>query len=162
MKQVFVLIFFCFSFMVANEVEDIIIPAMEKCIKESNADSCNYVASALLLQFENGGIPQESAKQYLDMILDLFDISCNKSNSSLGCLMLALIYSGDVGYLPNIKDNKSYFIYLSKSCLLNNGYACYRIGLAAYKYNQDIAIPAFKKGWELGNKESCAELSNLK
>lgn len=161
MRQIFVLIFFCFSFMAASEVEDFIIPAMEKCINEKDADSCNYVASALMMQFENGTIPQESTKQYFDMIIDLLDISCNKSNSSLGCLFLALIYSGDVDYLPNTKDNKLCFTYLAKACLLNNGYACYRIGLA-YENNQDIAMPFFKKGCELGNKESCVELSKAK
>ena len=161
MRKFFVLIFFVFSFVLASEVEDVLMPEVDRCIKERDAKSCNYLASIIMFQFKTGILLQKDAKIF-DTAIKLFSISCDESDSPMGCLMLALIYSGDLDYLPGIKDRKLYLTYLDKACSLNNGYACYRLGLAlAYKNDQNT-IPLFRKGCELGNQESCNQFLKLK
>ena len=157
MKNFFILVFLCFSLVAA---EHPFIAKTKKCVSEKDADSCNEVRGIIIRSFENNKIPQKDTKIFFDSIIKVYNISCNESDSSIGCLVLALIYSGDINYLPSTKDKELYFLYLTKACILNNGKACHILGI---KYdNEDIAIPFLKKACELGQMEACEDLKKIR
>lgn len=158
MKNFFILVFLCFSLIAT---EDPFITETKKCINEKDADSCNGVGAIVIQSFKNNQIPQKDAERFFDSIIKVFHISCNEGNSSIGCLMLALIYNGDFDYLPPIKDKELYLLYLTKACVLNNSYGCHGLGLE-YEDNLDIATPFFKKACELGRIEACEDLKKIR
>ena len=155
MRKFFILLFLSFYLIAA---EDPFMAKTNKCINEKDTDSCNEVANLIILDFKNGQIQKEYVELMLGSIVRMLEISCNENNSSVGCNMLGLIFTGDINFLPPIiKNDNLSFNYLSKACLLNSGHACFMVGIKN-ENNKDISLPFFKKGCELGTTESRQKL----